>query len=258
MLSVGVKINLFESAQENAAHHYERAKELREKTKGLEKAISETNSKLKKGGSAPATKKRGVRVARKREWYESFHWSFTNSGKLVLVGKDAKQNDLLVSRHMEEKDLFFHADIKGGAATILKGGIGASEEEKKYAASLAASFSKAWVRGFAGVDTYCVNKEQLSKHAQGGFVGAGGFAITGQKEWFKNTPLGLRIGLDKDGRGCAGAPDADWMSKSLFIVPGGKEKGAALKEISYLLGVDEIEVAQILPSGKIKVLREKG
>lgn len=254
---MGVKIDLFRGVQENAAAHYGRAKELREKVNGLEKAILDTTEKLKKGErKAAGAKKKTVRVARKKEWYESFHWSFTNSGKLVLVGKDAKQNDLLVARHMDEKDLFFHADIKGGAATILKGGAGADEEEKKYAAVLAASFSKAWMRGFAGVDTYCVKKEQLSKHAQGGFVGAGGFAIVGQKEWFKNTPLGLKVGVDKEGRGCAGAPSADWMVKSVSIVPGGKEKGAALKEIAYLLGVDESEVAQVLPSGKISVRKE--
>lgn len=256
---LGIKIELAKSAQENASEYYTLGKKLKEKKKGLEQAIAITRAKIGKAesGAIFEKKKGAVRVSRKREWYEGFHWSFTNSGKMVLVGKDAKQNDLLVARHMEEKDLFFHADIRGGAATILKGGVGADEGEKKYAAVLAASFSKAWSRGFSGVDTYCVNKEQLSKHAQGGFVGAGGFAISGQKEWFKNTPLGLRIGLDKEGRVCAGAPEANWMGKSILIAPGGKEKGAAVKEIAYLLGADETDVAQVLPSGKIGILKGK-
>ena len=83
----------------------------------------------------------------------------------MIGGRNAQQNDIAFSRYMEDDDLFFHADIQGASAVILKNGKSASEEELQEAAQFAASFSKAWINGNAAVDVYAVEKKQLSKHA---------------------------------------------------------------------------------------------
>jgi predicted ribosome quality control (RQC) complex YloA/Tae2 family protein len=248
---VKVSIQLGKSIHENSARYYEEAKKAREKAEGVRVAMAETQKRM---GAAAKKKARAVKVARKREWFEEFHWSFTNAGKLILAGKTAQQNDKLAGK-MEDGDLFFHADIRGAAATILKNGVGASEEEKKEAAAIAASYSKAWGKRMASVDVYAVKKGQLSKHATGGFVGAGGFAISGEREWLKNTKLMLAIGIEENGRVSAGAEDAKWIRKKVLIVPGKMEKKEAAEKLGELLGVPDSEIMPCLPSGKASIVR---
>lgn len=253
-----IRIFLDKSVQENAAFYHEAAKKARKKAEGVVEAIGTTKKKIRKLEKEGAKKKEGkkVRVVREREWYEGFGWSFTNSGKLALFGRNAKQNDLVVARHFEEKDLFFHAEITGGSVVILKEGVGASAEELDFCARLAASFSKAWVKGLSQVDAYCVGREQVGKHTSGGSIGQGGFAISGKRNWFRNTPLRLRVGVDSKGRGAVGAPDADYMEKSVVVAPGKKAKGETGKEIGKILGVDEAEIVHILPSGSFSIIKE--
>ena len=253
---MGIKIKLGVAAQESAAHYHQLAKKTKKRMGGLDAAIAETKKKISAAEKKEAGKKKAVvRVVRKKEWYESFGWSFTNSGKLIIIGKNAKQNDVVFARHMEEGDLFFHAEIRGGAATVLKGGVGAGEDEKEFAAILSVCFSKAWVKGFSQADTYYVEKGQLGKHAAGGFVGAGGFAISGKRVWYKNTPLRLRVGVDKEGRIAVGAESAEWIGKGVIVVPGKKGKGETAREIAKILGVNESEVIHVLPSGSFGIIR---
>ncbi len=286
-----IKFDLRKSVQENAARYYELGKKARKKAEGVEAALAETMRKIRKEGKAAAARQEKdvqpkVRVVREREWYEAFGWSLSGSGRLMLFGRNAKQNDLVVSRHMEEGDLFFHADIKGGSAVVLKKNMGMgtvegggekgwpggegesiapamgevggeiSLEDKDAAARIAVSFSNAWVRGFSQADTYCVGKEQLGKHASGGYVGAGGFAILGKREWFRNVPLKLAVGLDSKGRVAVGAPGAKWIGRAILVVPGKKGKGETGKEIAKALGVHESEVIHVLPSGSFSMVQE--
>lgn len=248
---------LGKGTQESAVYYHQLAKKIKRKIEGVEKAIGDTKKKIKKIESGGIKKKESkVRVVRKREWYESFGWSLTNSGKLILFGRNAKQNDIVVARHMEEGDLFFHADIKGGSATILKGGEEASEEDKKFAAVIAACFSKNWAKGFSQGDAYCVEKGQLSKHSKSGAAApAGGFMLDGKREWYRNTALKLRVGVDNGGRAVVGAESADWMKKSVVIVPGKTPKGKTGKELAGVLGVEESEVVHVLPSGSFALFK---
>ncbi|MBN2122437.1 DUF814 domain-containing protein [Candidatus Micrarchaeota archaeon] len=281
-----IKFDLKKSVQENAAAYYELGKRARKKAEGVEKALAETMRKIKKEGKKAAARQEKdvqpkVRVVREREWYEGFGWSFSGSGRMMVFGRNAKQNDLVVSRHMVEGDLFFHADIKGGSALVLKkgaregkdtglegedgtppkeGGVVVegeiSAQDKEEAAKIAVSFSNAWVRGFSQADTYCVGKEQLGKHASGGYVGAGGFAILGKREWFRNVPLKIAVGLDSKGRVAVGAPGAKWISKAVLVVPGKTGKGETGKGIAKILDVHESEVIHVLPSGSFSIVEE--
>ena len=251
---MGIKIDLERSVQENAGTYYNLAKKMRKKSEGVESAILDTKKKIKKARKKEVkVEKKVVRIVRKKEWYESYEWSFTNSGKLVLMGRSAKENDAVVAKYFEEGDLFFHADIRGGSATILKGGIDAGEEDKEFAAILSVCFSKAWGRGFAVADTYSATREQVSKHLDGGFVAAGGFAISGTRTWYRNTPLKLRIGIDEKNRIVVGAPSADWMKRSVVVVPGKMAKGEGVKKLAKILDADPTEIQSMLPAGSLSI-----
>jgi len=195
-------------------------------------------------------------VKRAREWHEKFHSSSTSEGKLMIGGRSAQQNDLLVARHMDDSDLFFHADIQGGAVVVLKGGLGAGEDELKEAAQFAACFSNAWKNGNASVDVYAVEKKQLTKNVSGGFVPSGAFAILGERKWFRAMPLRLRIG--KGERGIEVVPESSKrkLSSELILVPSnaGKEKGAMAKSLAKRFAAHPDDFLELLPNGRSKTL----
>lgn len=250
-----MKLKLFydKSVHENAAYYYELAKECREKIAGLEKAIKETEKEIKEA-SEPEKKK--VKIKREKEWFEKFHHAFTSKGKLAIGGRSAQQNDQVVAKHMEDNDLFFHADIQGGSAVILKDGVNASEDELKEAAQLAACFSKAWINANAAVDVYAVEKKQLSKHAQGGFIPTGAFAISGERKWFRGTELRLKIGLSEKGLVIVPSISSVKISSGLYLIPSkkGKDKGSLAKSLAKRFNVHPDELLELLPNGKSKTI----
>jgi predicted ribosome quality control (RQC) complex YloA/Tae2 family protein len=257
-----IALDARKSAQENAAMHFQRAKELARKAKGASEAIAETQKELdaeeKKLGAAKEESRSSVpEMRRQKEWFEKFKWFFTSGGRLVAAGRDAKQNDLLVAKVMGDEDLFFHADIQGAPATILVGGRQASAQEKSEAAQFAASHSSAWKVGAAAVDVYAVSKPQLSKHAQGGFVGAGGFAIKGEREWFRQTPLGLAIAGATGMPTCIPLAHPDSAGAKAWLYPGREEKGKVASGIALLLSCRVDEVLLALPSGGF-LLKKRG
>jgi len=158
---------------------------------------------------------------------------------------------------MADADLFFHADIQGAPATILVGGKMADEQEKKEAAQFAASHSSAWKVGAAAVDVYAVEKGQLSKSAQGGFVGQGGFAITGEREWFRATALGLAIGEKGGIVRCLPSIHPEAPAAKFSIGLGNYEKGQAATAIAKSLRASADEVLLALPSGRFSFKEKK-
>ena len=57
---------------------------------------------------------------RKPQWFEKFNWFVTSENHLVLSGRDAQQNELLVKRYLRKDDLYVHADLHGAATTIIR------------------------------------------------------------------------------------------------------------------------------------------
>lgn len=254
-----MKLKLFinKSVHENAAYYYELAKEAKKKSEGTEKAIEETKKEIEKAKKREKEEK-AVRIKREKKWFEKFHWFYTSEGKLAIGGKNAQQNDIVYKKHMEDNDLFFHADIQGGSAVILKDGANASEEELQETAQFAASFSNAWKNGNASVDVYAVKKEQLSKTATGGFVPTGAFAITGKRTWFKSTKLGLKIGKGEHEIEILPEISKRKLENEVRLVPlkTGKEKGDIAKYLAKQFEVDVTELLEIIPAGKSKIVKK--
>jgi hypothetical protein len=175
----------------------------------------------------------------------------------MIGGRSAQQNDQLVSKHMEDSDLFFHADIQGGAVIVLKGGADAGEDDLVEAAQMAACYSNAWKNGNAAVDVYCVKKSQLSKNVSGGFVPSGAFAILGERRWFRSMRLSLRIGIGPDSK-IRLVPELSkaLLASQLLLVPtqAGKEKGALAKSLAKRYSVHPDELLELLPNGRSKTV----
>lgn len=257
-------LNITKSVHENAAFYYENAKEIRRKIIGVENAIEETKKEITKAEKEFARKKEleKIKIVRKKEWYEKFHYFFTSSEKLVIGGKSADQNDLIYKTYFNEKDLFFHADIQGGSACILKSGFETDKEldenELKEVAQFAACFSNAWKNKVAAVDVYAVHKEQVSKHANKGFIAKGAFAILGERKWFRKTELKLKIGIISERNlkipVVLPVECKRKLEKEVFLVPGNNEKGEVVKKLAKILNVHPDEIQNLLPAGRTNLI----
>lgn len=240
------------SAYENASVYFEKSKRLKKKAHDTKTAIANTEKEIKeaeKTEAKKAAKGQTEGVKKKREWYEQFHWFNTSDGRLAFGGKNADQNELLVKKHFEKDDLFFHADIQGGSVVILKDGNKASEQSKKEVAQFAGCFSNAWKVGYAAIDVYSATPDQVSKSPPSGeYLEKGSFFISGEKEYYKNTPLSLLIGKTESGiQGIPSECGRTRFSKAFEIMPGGKEKEATAKKLADELKVRKEEVLPHVP-----------
>lgn len=126
-------------------------------------------------------------------WFEKYNFFFSSDeGALVIGGKNAQDNEILVKTHMDKGDLYFHCDIHGASSVVSKSRTEAAIRE---AAQMALCFSKCWDQSILSRVFY-VEPAQVSKTAPTGeYLGKGGFLITGKKEFISIYRLEYGIGL---------------------------------------------------------------
>lgn len=208
LFSLQLHSKLFDSATK----FYEQGKKAKQRLEGAKKALEETRRKLAEveakirefeAKAAVTAVSEGIEgeIAERRikgkEWYEKFRWFKTSEGFLVIAGKDAVSNEVLIKKYTEPEDIVFHADIIGAPFTVIKTeGKTPNAQSLKEAAEFAAAHSRGWREGFATIDVYWVKPEQISKTAPSGeYIPHGAFIISGKRNWMRNTPLKIAIGI---------------------------------------------------------------
>lgn len=260
-----LEIDFEKSLEKNASSYYEKAKLARKKLLGLKKAMVGMEKKVASVKKVP--EKKLLARKRKRQWFEAFHWFRASDGFLVIGGRDARSNEVVVKKHLEKEDLFLHADIVGAASCVVKAnGKQISDLVLEEAARFSAVRSKAWQQGLLSVDVYAVSKEQVSKSAPSGeALATGAFMIYGKRHWFRKTPLVFAVGLvkDKDSFLVMGGPPSAVEKNSLvsFEVVHGKSKRSDVAK-SLLKKFEEKEgkgvvllddVLAVLPGEKLAI-----
>ncbi|MGC8479799.1 MAG: NFACT RNA binding domain-containing protein [Candidatus Micrarchaeia archaeon] len=254
-----VEIEFTKNAQDNAKSYFEMSKKAKAKAEGAAKSILELNKKLENVQNQKEEHKK-IKEIEKREWYEKYNWFFTSNNLLVIGGRSADQNEELYAKHLEDSDLFFHADVFGASVVILKNGVNADNDIKEEVAQFSASFSRAWESGQMSSDVYCVKKDQVTKSRNYGSLGKGSFLIVGEREWYRNIPLSL-MGFVKEEENrkifCV-VPKLTFekLSLQLFvsISIGNTKKSEAAKKISFKLKYDNIDyIMQHLPPGSFSI-----
>jgi predicted ribosome quality control (RQC) complex YloA/Tae2 family protein len=239
------ELSLRKTIYENASSFYEKSKEAKAKIEGLKKAIVATERRIEE------LKQRKVQVEeehpqpvrpRERLWFEKFHWAYSSEGFLILGGRDATTNEVLIKKHTAHNDIVLHADFTGAPfVTIKSEGKIPSEKTVFEAAQLAASYSRAWREGLTSLDVYWVKPDQISKEAPSGeYLSKGMFMVRGRRNYIHNVPLRVSIGIvEKDDRLMViGGPVSAIASQTRFmvkIVPGRDKSGRLAKEIRHLL-----------------------
>ncbi len=186
------------SVPQNAQRYYEKAKETARKGSGAKEALVITKQ-LRAGKAAAPKKTRPVSFYRRRKpkWYERFRWFFSSDGFMVLGGRDADTNEEIYAKYMERRDLVLHTDAPGAPLTVIKTeGEIVPESTLEEAAQFAVSYSSVWKGGLVAADCYLIKGDQVSKTPESGeFLKKGAFVIRGERTYFKDTPLGLALGI---------------------------------------------------------------
>ncbi len=186
-MSMKIILDVRKTAQENAQSFFDEAKRLRSKMKGAASGMREVENKLAAlEKETRSTEKKSPEKRRSKEWFEKFRWCYTRNGLLIVGGRDAHSNEALVKRHMEDNDMYFHADVHGAPHCLLKcGKKKPAKEDLDDAASFAGLFSSVWKKGLLSVRVYAVKPSQVSKKAPSGeSLGRGAFIIVGERKWF--------------------------------------------------------------------------
>ncbi len=229
--SLTFPIDLRHSIQANAAKYYEMAKKAEKRLKGAEKAIEETKARIKEL-QQEGMKKLGLPEEkppkrRKKAWYEKFRWFRSSEGFLVLGGKDAATNELLIKRYVEPHNIILNADIVGAPFVIVKTeGKTPSQQTLWESAVFTASYSRAWREMVGKVNVYWFRPEQISKTPPSGqYLKKGSFIIRGTKNYVRNVPLGLAIGViieDEQPLVICGPKEAVSKQTNIFVevIPG--------------------------------------
>lgn len=274
-----IVIDLDESMQQNADRYYAMAKETRLKLNGLRRAIETTEAKLDLLTQRAETKKPQPKIPQKRrrsQWFDKFRWFHSSEGFLVLGGKDASTNEILIKRQMTSTDIVAHAEITGAPFVLVKtGGREVSEVTLREACQFAVSTSRAWRLGLGSVDAYWVRPDQVSSAPPPGqFLEKGMFMIYGSRNNIHGIPLQLAIGvIEEENMKLLGGPPSSVSSKTRYfveIVPGhlsnmklAEEVRSALarlvpSELSLKVSSAPLEDFQeLLPPGKGRLSKAK-
>lgn len=256
---------------ENAEIYYEKAKKAKRKTKGALIAIENTKKQLEDIKSKKNIDMENVSVPKKRikknlKWYEKHRWFISSDNTLVVGGRDANSNELIVKKYLDPNDIYLHADIHGASSVSIKlNGEELNENIIKESGEFAASFSSAWSMGFTTQDVYWVHPDQVTKTPESGeFLKKGSFVIRGHRNYIRSARVRLGIGIvDYEGkRIMAGPVDALEAHCDNFVVlkPGFTKKEAIAKKILHKINEDDLitldDIIRVLPSGKCDIDEE--
>ncbi|MEA3430590.1 MAG: NFACT RNA binding domain-containing protein [Nanoarchaeota archaeon] len=249
-------LHLDKSLEENASLYYDKAKKCKKKIEGAKKALDNSLRKLKKlEKNKPEEIITKVKETVKREWYEKFRWFHSSEGFLVVCGKDATSNDIVIKKHMDKEDIVFHTSMPGSPFCIIKTeGKPVTEKTLNETAQQTASYSKAWKLGIAAAEVFHVKPDQVTKTALSGeYIAKGAFMIYGKKN-LMTAKLEIAIG-NKDGKIIGGPVEAiKAQTKDYVRVTQGKGKTSDIaKKIKKKIGGDLDEIVRFLPAGGCEI-----
>jgi predicted ribosome quality control (RQC) complex YloA/Tae2 family protein len=255
-----LSLDIKKSVEQNASDYFEKAKKIKKKIKGAEEALKINLKKLKdleKKREKFESKEESKQTAkeRKKEWYEKFRWFTSSDGFLVIGGRDATSNEIVIKKHTDADDMVLHTDMAGSPFFVIKSsGKNIPESTIKEAADATCTFSKAWKLGLQTSDVFYVKPEQVTKKSKSGeYMSKGAFMIYGKTNYMENK-VNLAVGITKDGAVTAGPLEAIKKNCEKFIVlkQGDEKVSSIAKKINHKLGggLDLDEIIRALPAGE--------
>lgn len=189
--------------------------------------------------------------------YKKYRWFYTSSGKLVVGGKSAAQNDSLLKQIKSSKKelIIMHTSSPGSPFSVI---LHSSDDLKKSdleeCAVFTGCFSQAWKSGKAktNVDIFLSsNVFKLSSMKEGTW---------GVREKLDTLSVELKLVLTRQNGMLRAVPESSVKSKKdrlLYLCPGKIEKQSLLGKLALEIGeFNQEEILSALPSGGIKIFRK--
>jgi predicted ribosome quality control (RQC) complex YloA/Tae2 family protein len=258
-----LKVYLEQDLEATASQYYDKAKESEEKIEAAKEALEETEKQLEELEKEEIQTEEVLEdktEKRKKKWFEKYRWFYSSEGNLVLAGRDAQTNDMLVKKHMQDNDRYFHADFDGAPSVVVKKGEEAGDETFEEAAKAAVTFAKTWKAGIGADDVYTVEPDQVTQDPESGeYLAKGAFVIRGDREYMRNISIEAWIGPYEIEDGLfvpMVGPEAavrENCPEALELKPGHKKKSDLAKDIQSRLQDYELDldyIVRALPPGE--------
>ena len=204
-----ITLNINKTIEQNAAIYYDKAKKIKKKIEGAEEALEITKKKLKKLEKEKAKADQEnikietiEKIENNKEWFDKFRWFISSEGFLIVGGRDAATNEILVKKHTDKNDLIFHTDMIGSPFFVIKADNKTiTPEAIKEAADATVTFSRAWKLGMPSSSVFYCKPEQLTKEAPSGeYIPRGGFITKGKHHGGKRRNFKCPNGINWRGR----------------------------------------------------------
>src|SRR3989344_828480 len=111
------QIELFvnKTVEQNAALYYEKSKKFKKKIEGVNEIIRKSKDKLKiiekksleeekRLAVEEQEQERLVQKSKEKKWYEKYRWFVSSDGFMVIGGRDATTNEVIIKKHTEDDD----------------------------------------------------------------------------------------------------------------------------------------------------------
>ena len=268
---VKLTLDITKTLEQNAANYFEKAKKAKRKIEGAEGMLERAKAKLKvlvenelKEESPPEEIEEAQNRREKKaqeQWYEKFRWFVSSEDFLVVGGRDATTNEIVIKKHTDNNDVVFHTDMAGSPFFVVKSaGKTPGELTLQEVTNAVFTFSRAAKLGLAAAGVFWVTPAQVSKQPnQGEFLPKGAFMIRGKTNYLSPS-FDLAIGLNEDGKIMAGPRAAvkKHCEKQLVLErdEGAKPSDTA-KRIRHILGGDLDTIIRCLPSCGASIQKEK-
>ena len=297
-----VTVDVDTGVEKNADRLYTEAKRIEDKKEGALAAIENTREELEavkqrrdaweadddpepddgsEDGDRDWLSMESIPIRSSEEWYERFRWFHTADGYLVIGGRNAEQNEEIVTKYLDKHDRFFHTQAHGGPVTVVKA-AGPSEPSEpvdfpettlEEAAQFAVSYSSTWKEGRYAGEAYAVDPDQVSKTPESGeYIEKGSFVVRGDRTYFRNVESEVAVGVQCEGetRVLGGPPSAveDRVATAVRLQPGRYAQNDAAKMVyrefkdrfadqSFLRKVASPDrIQEFLPAGGSEIVEE--
>ena len=177
---------------------------------------------------------------------------------MVVGGRDAVTNEILIKKYTEVHDVVFHTGAPGSPFVVLKTeGAVLVEHVLQEVADFTASHSKAWKLGLGDAEVYWVEPSQVTKEAKAGeYMGRGSFMVYGKRN-FMHPHIELAACPYKETIMIGPVEAVKAQQKDYVLIRQGDAKASdSAKQIIALLGTGDVdEVLAGLPAGGCKIVR---
>lgn len=193
-----------------------------------------------------------------KENYKKYKWFYTGSGKLVIGGKSAAQNDGLLKRikFLRKDFIVMHTASPGSPFSIILEDIEkVTKKDKEECAVFTACFSKAWKEKSKEISVDVFKFSELYKSKE---MNMGTWGVKTKVERIKVIP---ELVLTRQNGILRAVPKNSAKKKEIlaYVYPGNIDKKDAAAKLQFETDehFSQEELIAALPAGGIKITREK-